>query len=148
MRKNPVLAVLCLVLTIWVFVPYQATAAAPRVVVNGRELQMDVQPVIEGGRTLVPLSVISSALAASIDWDETSRTVTVIKDCDRLTLAVGASTAYKNGSPLRLEVPAHILEGRTMVPLSFIGLALGASVDWDAVTGTVFIYSTNDPPAT
>ncbi|MEN6328415.1 MAG: copper amine oxidase N-terminal domain-containing protein [Syntrophomonas sp.] len=49
---------------------------------------------------------------------------------------------------MSLPVPAQIIEGRTMIPLSFIGLALGASVEWDAVTRTVFIYCADvNPPS-
>jgi hypothetical protein len=148
MRRIPVWAAWCLLLMMGVLLPGQAMATAPRIVVNGQNLITEVQPVIENGRTLVPLSAIASALSASVDWDEASRTATIIKDCDQLTLTVGESTAYKNGAPLRLEVPARIIEGRTMVPLSFVGLALGASVEWDAVTRTVFIYSTTyNPPS-
>ncbi|MEN6391348.1 MAG: copper amine oxidase N-terminal domain-containing protein [Syntrophomonas sp.] len=145
----PIAAFWCLILMIGVLIPGQAMAAAPRVVVNGQDLKMEVPPVIENGRTLVPFSAIANALSASVDWDGPSRTVTVLKGCDQLVLTVGDSTAYKNGSPISLPVPAQIIAGRTMVPLSFIGLALGASVEWDAVTRTVFIYCADvNPPST
>lgn len=150
MRKIPLLAGWCLLLLLMgVLIPWPANAADLRIVVNGQDLKTEVPPVIEEGRTLVPLSAISQALLAYVDWDESSRTVTVLKDCDQLELTIGVKTAYKNGAPIGLEVPPRIVAGRTMVPLSFITQALGASVEWDAVTRTVFIYcNNNNPPLT
>jgi hypothetical protein len=40
----------------------------------------DVSPRIENGRTMVPLRAIFEALGAQIQWDETSKTVTAVKD--------------------------------------------------------------------
>lgn len=149
MRKILVLVVWCLLLLMGAMVPCQATAADLRIVVNGQELNTEVPAVIEEGRTLVPLSAISQALLAYVDWDESSRMVTILKDCDKLELTIGVKTAYKNSAPIGLEVPPQIVAGRTMVPLSFISQALGASVEWDPVTRTVFVYYTNnDLPST
>ena len=56
MRRIPVWAAWCLLLMMGVLLPGQAMATAPRIVVNGQNLITEVQPVIENGRTLVPLS--------------------------------------------------------------------------------------------
>jgi len=47
--------------------PAQVIAAQPiTVTVNGRVLTMDVSPVVQGGRTLVPMRVIFDALGAEV----------------------------------------------------------------------------------
>ena len=44
---------------------------------------------------------------------------------------------------MKLEVPAQILYGRTMVPLRFIAEELQAQVQWNNMDRTVTIYSEN-----
>jgi iron complex transport system substrate-binding protein len=118
--------------------PAQA-AAEVKVVVDGKALSMDVKPVIENDRTLVPLRAIFEALGAKVDWDGKTRTVTAVKGSTSIRLVVGNATALKNGSKVKLDVPAKIRNGRTLVPLRFVSEALGADVDWDAATYTVAI---------
>ncbi|OPY55859.1 MAG: hypothetical protein A4E55_02447 [Pelotomaculum sp. PtaU1.Bin035] len=56
-----------------------------------------------------------------------------------IQLKIGDSTAYKNGRPVRLDPPAQILNGSTMVPVRFVSEALGAEVKWDEAAQTVRI---------
>jgi hypothetical protein len=51
-----------------------------------------------------------------------------------------------NGQPVALDVPPMIVGGRTLVPLRFLGEALGASVNWDPSNYTVSIFSTAAAP--
>lgn len=44
---------------------------------NGNQIILDVPAIIENGRTLVPVRVISESLGATVNWDGTSRTVTI-----------------------------------------------------------------------
>jgi hypothetical protein len=114
--------------------------AAPRVILNGQELVFNVPPVIEQGRTLVPLRVIFEALGANVNWDGRTRTVTATKDGTEIKLIIGGR-AYKNNQPVALDVPAKIVNGRTLVPLRFVSEALGAKVNWDAKTQVATIRS-------
>ena len=41
---------------------------------------------------------------------------------------------YVNGSEIRPEVPAHIVDGTTMLPMRAVAEALGADVEWDQST--------------
>jgi len=47
------------------------------VLVNGSKVKLDVAPMIINGRTYLPLRFISENLGASVDWDETTKTVTI-----------------------------------------------------------------------
>ncbi|MEW6230659.1 MAG: copper amine oxidase N-terminal domain-containing protein, partial [Bacillota bacterium] len=42
-----------------------------------------------------------------------------------------------NGEVAELDVPAQIIDGRTMVPVRFVSETLGAEVDWHSETSTV-----------
>ena len=50
-----------------------------------------------------------------------------------------------NGFELKSEVPAQIIDGRTMVPLRVIAEKLGAQVEWDADNYTVVIEKPSTP---
>jgi hypothetical protein len=84
----------------------------------------DVSPRIENGRTMVPLRAIFEALGAQIQWDETSKTVTAVKDSTTVKLTIDQKTAYNNCSPVALDVPGEIVDGRTLVPLRFVSIVL------------------------
>ncbi|MDO4281346.1 MAG: copper amine oxidase N-terminal domain-containing protein [Peptococcaceae bacterium] len=109
------------------------------VMLNGEALAMDQSPIIQNGRTLVPLRAIFEGLGASVDWDGTTRTVTSTLDGTTVRLSVGDNTLYKNDAPVALDVPAQIIGGRTMVPVRAISEAFGAQVKWDGATRTVYV---------
>jgi competence protein ComEC len=116
-------------------------SAAPRVLLDGVQLSFDVPPVIEQGRTLVPLRGIFEALGANVQWDSATRTVTATRGQTTIRLTIGLKTAHKNSVPVTLDVPAKIVSGRTLVPLRFVSESLDCRVDWDAKTQTVTITS-------
>lgn len=99
-----------------------------QVFVNG--VRLDVPTVNVGGRTLVPLRAIFEALGAEVEWDGATRTASATWDGGSLSLPVGASQATVNGQTVQLDVPAQLIDGRTMVPLRFVGESMGALVGW------------------
>lgn len=52
-----------------------------------------------------------------------------------IELQVGKKEYTVNGQGREMDVPAQIINGRTMVPLRFIAEALGAEVDWEPKDG-------------
>ncbi len=117
--------------------------ATPQVILDGQALSFDVPPVIESGRTLVPLRAIFEALGSNIQWDGDTQTVTATKGSTEIELVIGGK-ALKNGQPVTLDVPAKIIEGRTVVPLRFVSEALGCQVSWDGATQTITISSSSN----
>lgn len=53
-----------------------------------------------------------------------------------MTVSAGALNLYFDGAPLETDVPAQIINSRTMVPIGHIFNALGAKVTWDGATRT------------
>ena len=109
--------------------------------INGIQKVFDTYPVNINGRNLVPLRGIFEALGATIEWDNDTQTVTAVKGKTTIVLKLGDQYAYINGEKVLLEVKAQSINGRTMVPLRFVGEALGAEVLWDGATQTVDINS-------
>lgn len=109
------------------------------VYLNGKRLFFDVPPVVDKGRTLVPMRGIFEALGATVHWDEKTKTVTAARGGRTVSLTLGKGEALVNGKTLPLDAPARAVEGRTMVPLRFVGEALGAAVTWQNAPPAVII---------
>lgn len=114
-------------------------AGTIKVFLNGREIKPDVPPVMKSSRVLVPFRFLGENLGANVHWDEKTKTITAVKGSTQITLRIGDSVAYINGKPVKLDVPALIVKGRTMVPIRFFSEAFGAQVHWDGAKMAVFI---------
>lgn len=62
-----------------------------------------------------------------------------VKRWDIVELIVGENKAFVNDKEIAIDAPAMIKNGRTFVPLRFIGEALGAKVFWENGTRTIAI---------
>lgn len=142
--------ILCLALFLLCILPFSNNVYArnePTVILNGNVLTFDVRPVIVEGRLLVPLSGIFSPLGATVSWDAATQTINAYQGNNTLTLVVGSQTALKNGVEVVFDVPAVIMNSRTMVPLGFVAMSLDCQVSYDAVSNTVTINSISFPQA-
>ena len=100
----------------------------------------DQQPIIEDGRTLVPLRAIFEKLNAEVIWDGAENIVTATKDNKTIKLTIGSSKLYVNGEiKTILDVPAKIIKSRTLVPVRAIAESFDCKVEWDSKTRTVII---------
>jgi uncharacterized protein YkwD len=147
--RNSVFSLLALILLAAVAfsaLAAERAAAADSIIVqvNGRPLDLDVPPLIEAGRALVPMRAIAESLGAFVGWDAVARRVTILFNKDELTLVIDNDIAYMNDLPRQLDAPARIVDGRTLVPARFISESLHAEVDWNDVTRTVIITTYED----
>jgi hypothetical protein len=101
-----------------------------------------VGPRQVNGRVMVPLRGVMEKLGAFVGWEPRTQTVTANKSGVDLVLRLGDRNAVVNGRTVILDVPAEYYRGSTMVPLRFVGEALGADVKWNAATYTVNITTT------
>lgn len=116
-----------------------------KITINDEAKSFDVMPVIVEGRTLVPMRGIFEALGAEVGWDDATKTVTGKTSKVTVKLQIGSKLAVVGTDAKALDVPAQIVEGRTMVPVRFIAESLGCKVDWDGNTKTVIIVDENAP---
>lgn len=147
MTKKRILTMILAVLMLGVFAGV-AQAASPAVVLDGQQLAFDVAPTIDNGRTLVPLRTIFESLGADVTWDGETSTVTALKDDTTIRLQIGNANAYRNGNPVELDVSGKIVQGRTMVPLRFVGEALNCQVEWNGPGNRVEILSAGQETVT
>lgn len=113
--------------------------------VNGARLEMDQPPIIENGRTLVPLRAVAEALGCNVEWDNTAKTASFVQGDVTAVITVGENYilagdgVYNEEFPI--DTPAVIKNSRTMIPLRALSECFGYDVKWDSETMTVDISS-------
>jgi uncharacterized Zn-binding protein involved in type VI secretion len=109
--------------------------------VNGMPVAMDAAPVIKNSRTLLPIRALIKALGGTVEWNATTKTVTVMLGSRTVVLTIGSKTALVGGKPVALDVAPMIIKGRTFLPLRFIADNLGLDLAWEPVSQTIsFTY--------
>ena len=112
---------------------YRSTAEEKiAVLCFNKVVPFDTLPLIESGRTLVPMRALAESLGCFVAWDSQEQKVTVIGSKDDVVLTIGSNKAYVGEKEVTLDVPAKIVDGRTMIPLRFVAEAFGAEVMWDS----------------
>lgn len=114
-----------------------------KVYYNGTFIEYDVKPALVSGRLMVPARATFEKMGAKVDWNAESRAVTVIKGNRTVVLIIGNELMNTNDKPIKLDVPAQIIDGRTLVPLRAISSALGDKIFYGAESEVAVIYSAN-----
>ena len=112
-----------------------------RVYVDGNRLAVDQPPILQDGRTLVPMRAIYEALGADVEWDNYTRTVTGVIGDVTVVVQIGNNIMTINGYEVELDVAPLLIGGRTLVPTRAVSEAFGATVSWDSATRTVTVVS-------
>lgn len=133
----------CLALALLFSLAPAAQAHPPiTVYVDGQEIAFDQAPVIQDDRTLVPMRKIFEAMDATVTWEESAQTITSQRGNDVVLMVIGQNQVYKNGEVVyTMDVPAQIMNDRTMVPIRAVAVAFGAEVAWDGVNYVIDITS-------
>jgi len=117
------------------------------VYIDGQRINFnDQHPIIQNDRALVPVRGVFEHLDYKVDWDVATNTVSLVNDVNVVTITVGKSAFITNETTYNLDVPASIINGRTMLPLRALLESIGYSVYWDGNKNTVFIQ-TNESEA-
>lgn len=123
--------------------PPKAAEKEITVYVNDEKIEFDQPPVIIDGRTLVPMRAIFEALGADVEWEQSTKTATAMRDNEsvKITIDDNHMTKINNGMKfgIELDVPAKLISDRTMVPARAIAEAFGAEVEWDGENRAVII---------
>ena len=114
--------------------------------INGRELDdLPMPPVLLNNYTLVPAREVFENLGAEVDWLPDSRQVQIFHENTSVIITINSTTALVNGSDTNMDIPAKIINDKTMVPLRFVSQAIEKEVGWDGSTRTA---SVKDKPIT
>ncbi|PKM57959.1 MAG: hypothetical protein CVU98_03490 [Firmicutes bacterium HGW-Firmicutes-3] len=113
------------------------TIPVENVFFKNRDVKFDTPPVIKEGRTLIPVRAITEAMGAAVTWNSEEKLVTIVKDDQTIVFDLLNNITYVNGVEATIDVPAGVMNNRTMVPLRFIAENLGLKVVWDEDAQTI-----------
>lgn len=140
MKKNLIIFLSAALL--WGYQPQLVNAADEvTVVLDGKTIDFDVPAQIIDERTMVPVRKIFEKLGMSVDWDEQEQAVLAYKHGISVKLPIDSYVAYRNTVEQSIDVPAQIIDGRTLVPVRIVSEYAGTDVGWDDDTNTVYINS-------
>ena len=111
------------------------------VFIDNAKIDFDVEPAVIDGRTMVPMRKIFEKLGADVSWNENTKAVTSVKGDKNVYIQIDASELIVNGEVKVLDVPAKLIDSRTMVPVRAISEAFDCIVKWDNTKREVHIYS-------
>jgi hypothetical protein len=105
--------------------------------VNGVSKTLLAAPYLdtENSRTLVPIRAIAEAMGATVDYNGTTKLITVKLGDKTLTMTLGKEIKVDN---LNYGTPG-LKNGTTFVPIRYVSEQLGAKVVWDNTTKTVTV---------
>ncbi len=106
---------------------------------NGNILGFETPPVIEDDSTLVPMRFLFEQMGAEVEWNGEIQTAIATLDNTAVTFAIDDTNAEVNNTPTTMDIPARLINGKTMVPLRFLSENMGYTVDWDADSRTAII---------
>lgn len=97
----------------------------------------DQTPIIANDRTLLPIRAIAEHYGWGVEWNEETQCVTIENESVKILIYIGdrynmrVITADGSENSITLDVPALILNGRTMLPVRAVAEAMGVTVDWN-----------------
>lgn len=107
--------------------------------ISNKKINFDQPPVLYRDRTMVPMRRIFEELGAEVFWDQRTKTASGKRGDRTVKFVIGNDEMYINNKCVKLDVPAMLLSGRTLVPVRAISEGFGCDVDWDIPTSTVLI---------
>ena len=109
------------------------------VCLNDKVLGFSQPPIIEDGRMLVPMRFLFEQMGADVEWNAETQTATAALNNTAVTFAIDDTEATVNNQSATMEVPAQLVNGKTMVPLRFLSEKLGYNVTWNEEARTAVI---------
>jgi len=108
---------------------------------KNERLAFDVEPQLVQDRTLVPFRKVFETLGFEVTWsDGEEQEVTGKKEGLSIELIIDSKLAIVNGKTVTLDVPATILDERTLVPLRFVAENSGKIVSYQEEAGKLDIW--------
>ncbi|WP_053957628.1 copper amine oxidase N-terminal domain-containing protein [Inediibacterium massiliense] len=94
------------------------------------KITLDVLPIIENGRTFVPLRGVFESLGVEIKWQPEIQAVLLKNSDTTMQMFVDSNNAYMNNQPFKMPMKPKIINDRVFVPLRFITENFNYHVQW------------------
>ncbi|WP_085875807.1 stalk domain-containing protein [Peptoniphilus vaginalis] len=90
------------------------------------EKSLDVKPIIENNRTMLPLRALAEILDAKVIWNEATRTASFTRDGLTALIQIdGNKIVLSNGKTIDLDAKPLNINGRIYLPLVYVGQVFG-----------------------
>ncbi|MEK3761322.1 stalk domain-containing protein [Paenibacillus sp. FSL P4-0338] len=137
--KNQIITTLTVATLLFTQVGTALADSTINVYLKGKLQTFEQSAIIKDGSTLVPMRAIFEALGATVKWDGKQQIIDATKGEKVIRLQIGWKGAWIGETKVALDAAPQIINGSTMVPLRFIGEALGEKVEWDSTSRSVLI---------
>ncbi len=127
-----------------------------KIFIDGKPVQFNKDlgyPIVENGRTLVPIRIISENMGYNVEWENKEQKLTITDTKTTIEFKIGETTALvngkrvpmdtredENGKSVPVDTKAQLVGSRTYVPIRFISENMGATVDWKIEGKTLYVY--------
>lgn len=118
------------------------------VFVNNKKVSFDVPPQTINGRTMVPMRTIFEKLGATVTYFPEEQAIVAEQNDSIMVILLNKEIAGlydKDTSDLiktiKMDTPATVINGRTLVPIRAISDGFGYNVNWNSQTKTISITS-------
>ena len=89
---------------------------------------------------MLPLRAVSEALGATVNWNDESRSISILSGSRIISMKIGEKTMYVNGTPIPMNTAPEISNGRTFIPVRDLANALGIKdIQWNEETSTIIL---------
>lgn len=140
--KRLLSGVLVVCLAFGMLLPTTVTSNANEVsvIIDGQRVEFVGQgPTVVDERTLVPIRGVFETLGFDVDWDYYANAAILMSDEHTVVIPIGSNTFTTNGVEHELDVPAQIINERTMVPIRSVLESVGHYVGWNETAGAVMV---------
>lgn len=117
---------------------------------ESKKVKIDVAPMIEDNRTLLPMRLIAEILGLDVKWDEDKRLASFTKEGRLVKVQIDSSEIEINGVSEKLYSKVKIENNRILLPITNISKAFGLTngntedgieqnIEWDSSERSVSI---------
>lgn len=107
-----------------------------KVCVNGIRILF---PYVGESTAFVSIRSLLEAMQIQVTWDGDGKCIVGQIGTDQIILTVGEPYIYINGQAIKMDFPTRLVCGQVFAPIRSVVEALGGTVEWDAVTRTVYV---------
>ena len=113
---------------------------------------MDVTPVLQNGRTMLPLRYVAEAIGAEVKWDKKTRTATFIKDGLTASIQIDSDEiVLSNGKTVKMDSKPLNINDRILVSVTNVANVFGLTngntqdkidqdIEWEQEDKSATIY--------
>ena len=141
MKKKVLCSILSGAFVLASLTPLYAATNDISVFINNSQVTFDTQPQIINDSTFVPMRKIFEELGASVEWNDSDKSIKATKDSKVVTLYIDKTYCEVDGKKQETGIAPQIIDSRTLVPLRMVSELLDCDVNWNGETRKIDITS-------